>query len=75
VDVTVSRIQDDDWTNEYDRPMYFVELQDGYRRGWLHQDSTRLLMQPILYPAVCPRFGGYRKKPKWSAVWWVSLLG
>jgi hypothetical protein len=30
---------------------------------------------PILYPAVCPRFGGYRKKPKWSAVWSASLLG
>ena len=28
VDVTVSRIQDDDWANEYDRPMYFVELRE-----------------------------------------------
>jgi len=55
--------------------MYFVELRDGYRCGWLHQDGTRLLIEPILYPAVGPRFGGYRKKPKWSAVRWASLLG
>jgi hypothetical protein len=26
--------------------MYFVELRDGYRCGWFHQDGTRLLMQP-----------------------------
>jgi transcriptional regulator with XRE-family HTH domain len=46
VDVSVRRIQDDNWANEYDRPMYFVELRDGYRCGWFHQDGMRLLMQP-----------------------------
>jgi transcriptional regulator with XRE-family HTH domain len=46
VDVSVRRIEDDNWGNEYDRPMYFVELRDGYRCGWFHQDGTRLLMQP-----------------------------
>jgi len=24
-------IEDDNWANEYDRPMYFVELREGYR--------------------------------------------
>jgi len=75
LDVSVRRIQDDDWANEYDRPMYFVELRDGYRCGWFHQDGMHLLCNPLLYPAVCPRFGGYWKKSKWSAVWWASLLG
>jgi len=46
LDVSVRRIQDDDWANEYDRPMYFVELRDGYRCGWFHQDGMHLLMQP-----------------------------
>ncbi|MGC1491773.1 MAG: hypothetical protein WA798_10380, partial [Candidatus Acidiferrum sp.] len=46
VDVTVRRIEDADWANEYDRPMYFVEVRDGYRCGWFHQDGARLLMQP-----------------------------
>ena len=46
VDVSVRRIEDDNWANEYDRPMYFVEVHDGYRCGWFHQDGARLLMQP-----------------------------
>jgi transcriptional regulator with XRE-family HTH domain len=46
VDVSVRRVEDDDWSTEYDRPMYFVELRDGYRCGWFHQDGPRLVMQP-----------------------------
>lgn len=46
VDVSVRRIEDTDWTTEYDRPMYFVEIHDGYRCGWFQQDGSRLVMQP-----------------------------
>jgi len=46
VDVGVRGIEDDNWANEYDRPMYFVEVRDGYRCGWFHQDGSRLVMQP-----------------------------
>ncbi len=46
VDVTVRRIENENWANEYDRPMYFIEVRDGYRCGWFHQDGPRLLMQP-----------------------------
>ena len=46
VDGSVRRIEDDNWSSEYDRPMYFVELRDGYRCGWFHQDGPRLVMQP-----------------------------
>lgn len=46
VDVTVRRIENENWANEYDRPMYFIEVRDGYRCGWFHQDGARLLMQP-----------------------------
>jgi len=46
VDVSVRRLQEGGWTNEYDRPMYFVELHEGYRCGWFQQDGTRLAMQP-----------------------------
>ena len=28
--------------------MYFVEVRDGYRCGWFHQEGSRLVMQP--YP-------------------------
>jgi transcriptional regulator with XRE-family HTH domain len=46
VDVSVRRLQESGWSNEYDRPIYFVELHDGYRCGWFQQEGTRLAMQP-----------------------------
>jgi len=46
IDVAVHRLQEFDWFNEYDRPLYFVELHDGYRCGWFQQEGTRLAMQP-----------------------------
>jgi transcriptional regulator with XRE-family HTH domain len=46
VDVSVRRLQVSRWSNEYDRPMYFVELHDGYRCGWFQQEGARLAMQP-----------------------------
>jgi transcriptional regulator with XRE-family HTH domain len=46
VDVSVRRLQESEWANEYDRPMYFVELHDGYRCGWFQREGARLAMQP-----------------------------
>jgi transcriptional regulator with XRE-family HTH domain len=46
VDVSARHIDDQDWSSEHDRPMYFVELRDGYRCGWFHRDGSRLVMQP-----------------------------
>jgi transcriptional regulator with XRE-family HTH domain len=46
VDITARDIQDDDWTSEFERPMYFVEVRDGYRCGWFHLDGARLVMHP-----------------------------
>jgi len=46
VDTTRNKIEDDGWTTEHDRPMYFVEVRGGYRCGWFSQDGTRLVMQP-----------------------------
>jgi transcriptional regulator with XRE-family HTH domain len=46
VDPCVRHVDETDWTTEYDRPMYFVEIRDGYRCGWFHKDGPRLVMQP-----------------------------
>ena len=46
VDTSRNRIEDGHWTTEHDRPMYFVDIREGYRCGWFHQDGTRLVMQP-----------------------------
>lgn len=46
IDLTVRRIEETDWASEYDRPLYFVEVRDGYRCGWFHGNGSRLVMQP-----------------------------
>ena len=46
VDTNLRRMVDDSWTTEHDRPMYFVDVRSGYRCGWFHQESSRLVMQP-----------------------------
>jgi transcriptional regulator with XRE-family HTH domain len=46
VDARVRQIEDSDWVNEYDRPMYFVDVRDGYRCGWFQRDGAKLTMQP-----------------------------
>jgi hypothetical protein len=46
VDASIRKIDDGNWTTEHDRPMYFVEIRNGYRCGWFYQDGSRLVMQP-----------------------------
>ena len=46
VDASVRQMEDVDWTTEHDRPMYFVDVRDGYRCGWFHEDAGNLVMQP-----------------------------
>ena len=46
IDVSRRNVDDEEWSNEYDRPMYFVELRGGYRCGWFQKDQSRLIMQP-----------------------------
>jgi len=46
VDTSVRKIEVNDWSSEYDRPLYFVELREGYRCGWFNKEKARLIMQP-----------------------------
>ena len=46
VDTETRRVEDDGWTSEHDRPMYLVDVRDGYRCGWFHQMEGKLAMQP-----------------------------
>jgi transcriptional regulator with XRE-family HTH domain len=34
------------WRTEYDRPIYFVELRDGYACGWCELQENQLLVVP-----------------------------
>jgi len=59
VDTGVRQIEDVEWNSEFDRPMYFVEVRDGYRCGWFHKDTTRLIMQPHPLSRCLPESWGY----------------
>ena len=39
IDTDSRRVQDGDWQNEYERPLYFVELREGFRCGWFVKHS------------------------------------
>lgn len=45
-DPTRRRVENSGWPNEFDRPIYFVELRDGYRCCWCSRDRDRLILQP-----------------------------
>jgi hypothetical protein len=46
IDTSVHTIDDSAWSSEYDRPLYFVELREGYRCGWFYRSKSSLIMQP-----------------------------
>jgi transcriptional regulator with XRE-family HTH domain len=54
IDTTLRRVEDAEWSSEYDRPMYFVEIRNGYRCGWFQRDKNRLIMQPHTLSRCAP---------------------
>ncbi|MFN2514145.1 MAG: hypothetical protein ABR568_22375 [Pyrinomonadaceae bacterium] len=36
------------WRNEYERPIYFLELRDGYACGWCELQGNQLLVIPYI---------------------------
>ena len=46
VDESRRRIVTSGWTNEFERPIYFLEHRDGYRCGWCSTKEGQLLVQP-----------------------------
>jgi len=46
VDQRVTKIQPRRWRTEYDRPIYFIELRDGYACSWCELQEGKLLMIP-----------------------------
>lgn len=46
IDTSIHTIDDSAWSSEYDRPLYFVELHEGYRCGWFCRSKSTLIMQP-----------------------------
>ena len=46
LDETKRKIIPSGWTNEFDRPIYFLEHREGYACGWCKLDGNRLVLQP-----------------------------
>ena len=46
IDDSKRRIVDSDWTNEFQRPIYFLERREGYACGWCSLKNGRLTVQP-----------------------------
>jgi len=46
VDDAKRRIATSGWTNEFDRPIYFLEHRDGYRCAWCSLRENRITVQP-----------------------------
>jgi hypothetical protein len=46
IDPERRRIQATGWASEFERPIYFLELRDGYRCAWCQVDGHRLMLIP-----------------------------
>jgi hypothetical protein len=46
IDSRQNKISANAWTSEHDRPIYFVELRDGYVCGWCQLDGRQLSIIP-----------------------------
>jgi transcriptional regulator with XRE-family HTH domain len=57
IDPRVRKVQPMRWRTEFDRPIYFVELRDGYACSWCElQDGHLLLLPHPLSPRAVRRF-------------------
>ena len=54
IDTSIHTIDDSAWSSEYDRPLYFVELREGYRCGWFYRSKSTLIMQPHTLSRCAP---------------------
>jgi transcriptional regulator with XRE-family HTH domain len=66
IDERMRRIATDGWTNEMDRPIYFLEHRGGFRCGWCTAYDDRILVQP--HPSS-------PQKPGWYAIGEIDVIG
>ena len=46
VDTTRNKVVTNVWRNEYERPIYFIELRDAFACGWCELQGNQLLVIP-----------------------------
>jgi hypothetical protein len=46
IDETRRKIVNTGWTNEFERPIYFLEHRKGFACGWCTLNESQLILQP-----------------------------
>jgi len=46
IDTSQNKLPSGNWHNEFDRPIFFIELRDGYACGWCDIQGNKLLIVP-----------------------------
>jgi transcriptional regulator with XRE-family HTH domain len=46
IDDRQNKVKSGDWQNEYERPIYFVELREGYACAWCQVNGNQLILIP-----------------------------
>jgi hypothetical protein len=46
IDARQNKVKAGNWQNEFDRPIYFVELRDAYACSWCELSGTQLILLP-----------------------------
>jgi transcriptional regulator with XRE-family HTH domain len=54
VDTGRRKVQNTVWKNEYERPIYFVDVRNGYRCSWCLLEGNRLILQPHFLSPCAP---------------------
>ncbi len=52
IDTRQNRVVESEWRNEFERPIYFVELRAGYACGWCDLQGNQLRIVPYLRSPV-----------------------
>lgn len=55
VDPARRQVRSDGWRNEFERPIYFVDVRDGYRCAWCTLEDRWLSLQPHPLSPCAPR--------------------
>jgi hypothetical protein len=61
IDARQNKVKAGSWQNEFDRPIYFVELRNGYACSWCELDGTQLILLP------CPQSRGQIRQVRYPA--------
>ena len=59
IDETRRKVVNSGWTNEFDRPIYFLESRQGYACAWCSLNEDQLILQPHPASMCSPEVHAY----------------